>query len=61
MAGANLASTASLEKEVKELKLENKKLQKLLDDKRKSGQLSGGWSNARRERWSWEWRWCEFE
>ena len=39
--GANLASTSSLEKEVKELKAENKKLQKLLDDKRKSGSFGG--------------------
>ena len=37
-----MASTASLEKELKELKAENKRLQKLVDDKRKSAQLSGG-------------------
>ena len=37
-----MASTASLEKELKELKAENKRLQKLVDDKRKSTQLSGG-------------------
>ena len=31
-----MASTSALEKEVKELKAENKRLQKIIDDKKKS-------------------------